>query len=350
MCALRSIQIRGADIVKLRFLNHLRYKRFLPLFIAPAILFAKGEVVPIAPAEEGIAPWFTGPLIAASATVIPGGHINFEPYLFYFNSPYFYDNDWDRERHITLQQVTLAPYLWIGLTKWADLQLLPVVTWRYRDGPSSLSLGDWSAKLEFQLYLSEIPHKNWLPSIKLGIQETFPTGKYRNLNPNKLFTDQTGQGAYTTNFQLDFARFLHFSGHHWMQFRLNLNWAISAPVHVKGLNSYGGGTGANGTVRPGQVGSVDFAVEYALTRNWVLACDFQWTCQGTSEFSGHPGVTPAGLPARDRQAASNLYVIAPAIEYNWSQYVGIIAGTQITLAGKNSNQYYSGVVAFNYYR
>ncbi len=28
-------------------------------------------------------PWFTGPLLAPSAHVVPGGYINLEPYLFY---------------------------------------------------------------------------------------------------------------------------------------------------------------------------------------------------------------------------------------------------------------------------
>ena len=325
-------------------------KKWCFLLSLPIALFADKAVVPVAPQLEWEAPWFTGPLLASSPTVVPLGHFAFEGYVTYLNNPARYDNDWKVVDVETFQQVVFQPFFWIGIAPWADLQLVPQWSWNYREGPAHWDLNDFTAKLEFQLYRDQIPNKNWLPSLKLGIQETFPTGKYRNLNPKKLFTDQGGMGAWTTTFQFSMGKIFHIHKEQWLQARLNFNYALSAPVHVTGLNAYGGGVGTNGTVRPGGDFYFDYAFEYSLTRNWALACDFVGDFRGCDHFSGKPGFNEDGSTVIVERQASIQWSMAPAIEYNWNESLGIIAGSWFTLAGKNSNKFYTCTIALNYYK
>jgi hypothetical protein len=90
-------------------------------------------------------------------------------------------------------------------------------------------------------------------------------------------------------------------------------------------------------------------LEYSLTRNWVLATDVLNTYTNKTWFKGRPGVTASGEPAGIGMHSSNRISLAPAIEYNFSDLFGIIAGCWFTVAGRNSGDFVSGVIAFNWY-
>jgi hypothetical protein len=47
------------------------------------------------------------------------------------------------------------------------------------------------------------------------------------------------------------------------------------------------------------------------------------------------------------QSCSAYFSLAPAIEYNWSDYVGIITGAWFTIAGRNALTFISSVTALN---
>lgn len=322
--------------------------RLLLLFIPIAI----AADIAVLPEPEAIAPWFTGPLLANSATIIPVGHWATEPYFYSIANTDRYDNHWDTLELDTLWNIAAQPFFWVGLTDWADLQLAPYFAWNYREGPAHWVFGDFPVRVEFQLYLDQIPHKHWFPSVKLGIQESFPTGKYDELDPKKLFTDLGGTGAYFTTIQLAFGKLLHVSGRNWVQMRLNLDYGFAPPVKVKGLNAYGGASDTKGTVRPGQMFAFDFSAEYSFTRNFAFACDITGTYTTSGHFSGRKGTGTDlhGNPVRDSLRASIQYSLAPAFEYSWSQTLGVIAGAWFTLAGKNTPKFASGVVALNYYQ
>jgi hypothetical protein len=322
-------------------------KKWVLFFVLPLSLLAKIELPEV---EKGIeAPWFTGPLLATSATVVPVGHFGIEPYFYAVDNFASYQENWSPRSQIPLWNLIYQVYMWVGLTQWCDLQIAPAWQWSYRGGPARWEIDDLSVKLEFQLYRDTLPHKSWIPSIKFSVLEILPIGNYKNLDPFKRRTDLSGWGSYTTLFQLAFGREFQISGVHWIQARLVLDYQISTPAHVSGFNAYGGGYGAHGTVYPGQQFQFDAALEYTLTRNWALACDFVGTIQGSSRFTGDPGMIEPTIPAVDKTQPSIQYSIAPAIEYNWSDEIGIIAGGWFTVAGKNISRFFTGVVAFNYY-
>lgn len=324
-------------------------------FLLPFSLMAfEGEV----DSQQAIKPWFTGPILATSGNIVPAGHFATQPYLLGIARTAFYDNNWNLQPIETIWSLQFRIPVWIGLTSWADFKISPVWMWNHRKDQSRWVLGDWLAQVDFLLHQDTLPSKSWLPSIKIGIRETFPTGKYQKLNPNKLGTDGGGRGGYTTSFSFNASKIFHFSGFHFLSLRLNLAYSIPTNVHVKGYNNYGGGVGTDGTVTPEQIFLAIVAFEYSFNRNWAVCCDLEGTVASKITFKGNPGMLPSregrfnptGVPAVNEAKASIQYSAAPGIEYNWSENLGLLAGVWLTFAGKNSSRFTTAVLSINYYR
>ena len=82
--------------------------------------------------------------------------------------------------------------------------------------------------------------------------------------------------------------------------------------------------------------------EYTATKNWALALDLNAVCAAKNRFKGK-STSKVGGPSSIQLS------LAPAIEYNWSSQLGVIAGSWFTIAGRNSTRFTSVVGAFNYY-
>lgn len=343
------------------------FRKLSLLFLLPCFLFAREKFVPanVTPEERLEQPWFTGPLLAAGATTIPVGHWNIQPYFFATQVPAHYNNHWHAQNVPDFWSLSTTVPAWIGLTDWMDIQIQPAWSWNHHQGfGGHWAIGDLGVQVEFQLFRDDFPPKSWIPSIKFGIRETMPTGKYRNLDPKKGGTDQGGGGSWETSFVLAMGRVFHLSGVHYMTARVNGVYTLFAPVHVKGFNAYGGGYGTDGTVYPKPSFLLDFGMEVSLTKNWAFAMDLVGVWHKGNKFSGDPGSLPqpAGTPtvgsgnvfahpvASNSSLSSIQYSIAPAIEYNFNADLGIIFGPWITLGGKNSSKFYSAVLSVNYYQ
>ena len=323
------------------------------LLLPFALTAFEGEIE----SSQEIQPWFTGPLLTTSGNIVPIGHVATQPYIFGLARTAFYDNQWHSQSIETLASLQFRTPVWIGLTSWADVRIAPVWMWNHRSHQSQWTLGDWSIQLNFQLHQDSLPYKNWLPSIKLMIRETFPTGPYQKLNPNKLGTDGGGRGAYTTMFGLGASKIFYFSGYHFLDLRLNMAYSIPTNVHVRGYNNYGGGNNTNGTVSPEREFFAIISFEYSLNRNWGISCDIEGVVFSKVTFKGRPGTVPAqdslvnptGVPASNERLASIQYSAAPGIQYNWSENLGVIGGVWFTFAGKNSSRFTSGLLSLNYF-
>ncbi len=112
---------------------------------------------------------------------------------------------------------------------------------------------------------------------------------------------------------------------------------------MHGLNVYGGNTSTRGTAYPGNNFSVNVGLEYSLSQPWTLALDLLYIYQAKNRFSGHDGGTPMTSPS------SASYSLAPAIEYNFSDKIGLIGGSWFTVAGRNTAQYINWILALNIY-
>jgi hypothetical protein len=284
-------------------------------------------------------PWFTGPLLTPSARVILPGHINLEPYLFCNIKTGNYGNKWKAISTPTYNQLNPQLQIKLGIYNRIDLSSTIQSFINVSQGKSGSSFGDLPIGIEYQLYQGE-PH-DWLNYAKLSIQEVLPTGKYRKLNPRLLNTDVGGQGSFITNIGLTFSKLTKLADNHFLGCRCNISTALSCPAKLKGYNIYGGSRETRGKIYPGTSYSFLAGVEYTLTKEFSLACDFQAQYAPRGRFKGFTLV-----PVRDPKSLQ--FSLAPAFEYNWSSSMGIIVGSWFSLAGRNSSRFISGVAAFNY--
>ncbi len=292
-------------------------------------------------------PFFTGPLITPTAHTIPKGHFNFEPYL-YVVSNYGIYNQNRRLKTGEHNTVVLAQFpVWVGLTDFMDISVMTQFNSRFKQDQASTQFGDVEALIEFQL-LTDTP-TNYFPAVKISISETFPTGKFENLDPSKSGTDVGGGGIYQTEIGLVASRMFAVTSCHYLSFRSALLYNFSPPSSVSGYHAYGGGLGTNGKVKVGDQIIWLGAFEYNFGAHWAIACDLEFLYQKKKSFSGKIGELPNGEPAMIGAPTSCQWSIAPAIEYNYNQHVGAVAGAWGSFAGKNAQAFLSGVLAINIY-
>lgn len=299
--------------------------------------------------QEPQAAWFTGPLLTPSGNNIPEGHLNLEPYVFATYSASHYNEDWKRvENGLGAWDINVLVILQVGVTPWLDFTLTPTWITSIANGSTTFSLGDCYAAFGLQL-LKQSP-TSWYPSVKLSFGETFPIGRFESLDPEQFGTDAAGAGSYLSRVLLTLGWKLHLWDIHWVQIRLSASGSIGAKVRVHGFSAYGGAFDTNGWVYPGTSGQLFFGFEFNLTQRWVFAFDALANFNSSIRFKGFPGFDEiTGLPADLSSGSSAQYSMAPAIEYNWNQNLGLISGVWFTFAGRNASAFTSWVTALNYF-
>ena len=323
-------------------------KRLFFVLLFAAVALHSKEVARAQRYKKYENPWTTGPLLAPSVAVVTPGHVNFEPYIYAVANTGVYNNKGKSVSTPTLWNNYLTTSLQVGLTSFMDMQISPSVYYNYVQGKANWEYGDTPVTIDFQIVK---PHhqESFVPYVKLVLVETFPSGNYRNLNPKKLATSLSGAGTYATTIGIAAGELFHIYKYNFLSTRLYIDYTYSAPTHVKGFNAYGGGFGANATVYPGNAYSFDAACELTLSKNWVFACDLVGSWTQKARVKGKRGVNALGSVARLGRPSSRQFQLAPAIEYNFSDNIGIISGCWFSFAGRNSSKFVSSVTAVNIY-
>jgi hypothetical protein len=281
--------------------------------------------------------WWTGPIIANSATTLPKGHLLVEPYL--------YDAISD-DGH-SFGSLTYA--LW-GVTDRLTVGAVPVFGYNQRDdGPDSTGIGAGDASVLVQYRLRSHRERGHGPDISLQLQETLPTGRYDRLDDRP--GDGFGGGTRSTLVQLNTQHYFWMPNGRILRMRANAGATFHGNATVDGASVYGTPAGFHGVASPGDAVSANGAWEYSLTQRWVLALDLAYSHQRSTRIrgtapapaSGTPESLALALPGRDT------YAIAPAVEYNFSPRVGVIFGVRyLKTAGAGDS--WTPVVAVNYVR
>ncbi len=292
-------------------------------------------------------PWMTGPLLAPSGHTIPKGHVNYEPYLFYTDSFGLYNSHGRVIKVPDTRTLNVNPLVGIGLTDYLDIQLSIPYYFNNRQNQRANNISDVAISMGIQVLKQK--DEGMIPSLKLSIQETLPTGNFRYLNPAKRGVDAFGAGSYQTTVSFNFQLLKEIIKNHYLNSRLSLATTYPKKVNVKGFNAYGGGNGTSGNLSPGQQYSADLGFEFQLTQHWVAALDVLYLNRKASSFSGTAGTTLTGGPANIGHGRVNQWSVAPAIEYNVNEKLGIIAGYWRSTRGRNANDFWSYVLAVNYY-
>lgn len=288
-------------------------------------------------------PWFTGTLLSTRGSTLDQGHAVVEPYFYYTRYGGLYNDNWRLQSAVVSETFIQQTYFIYGLTSRIDVEIAPQWLGTYAQGESSTGFGDFPLQLGFQAFRSR--PDSWVPDLRIWVQEIFPTGRYNNLTPSGTGLGGTGGGSYATTIGIGAQKAIGLTGDQVFRYRMNLTYGFYAPVTVNGFNSYGGGFGTEGRVDLGSVATVTVAGEYTLTRHLVLALDIGFQTVNATRFSGTPGVDMNGDPALVGKGYSNLLTIAPALEYNWNQHVGFIAGPWMSLRGRNTSEFFGAVAA-----
>lgn len=298
--------------------------------------FSEGEL------DQGeLLPWLTGPLLCPSGHLIPMGHVNFEPYFYWTKYSGFYDSKWNFQSTPHYFSDTLQLTLQIGVLPNTEFDVNPQFYYNRCKGQSDYRIGDLPITLAFQLF--DGATNRTIPSLKLRFDANIPIGKYEHLNPKKLLTDSAGSGSWSPAVGLVSSQLFQF-GTHFLAMRYFVEYGLTAATHVGGLSVYGGDAETRGTVYPGCSITAIVGTEYTLSQSWVLACDFQYVHQNKTRFSGHSPKVSVTSPSSEN------FSIAPAIEYNFNESIGLIGGAWVSFAGRNSSQYLNWVLALNVYR
>jgi hypothetical protein len=295
-------------------------------------------------AKKMFNPWYTGPLLAPSAHIIPPGLFNIQPYLFFTNNRAKYNEEGHSKDIPNLHVLNPVFLMQFGIIDWMDGIVSAQGVGNKQSGHSNMNWGDSSVSLGFGL-LSEGPYR---PALLISVKENLPSGKYQHLNPKKGGVDATGSGAYQTTLGLNISKVVWWVTDHPMSFRFAQSWGIPAMVHVSGYNAYGGGSGTHGKVRLGNSYSADLGYEYSFTQRWVFTLDVVYSYAQEVEFSGHRGVDAAGQPNAIGGPFNDQLSFAPGIEYNVNENLGFLGGVWFTAWGRNSLNFISGIVSFTY--
>ena len=107
-----------------------------------------------------------------------------------------------------------------------------------------------------------------------------------------------------------------------------------------------------GTPSPAASFFVNASWEYSLTRSWVLALDATYRHNWNTRVSGYNFLYPNSVQNQSSIrldcGSSEAFAFAPAIEYSWKPYLGVLLGTRVVPASHNTHATITPAVAIDY--
>lgn len=314
------------------------------LTIAAALAFASTTAMATPSTEVPAEVNFTGPLVTPAVNSMPAGMLNIEPYLIHTHMRGSYDNQGHRwERNAKLRQWQVAVPMMYALSDTNFVQLTLNASRTSGEGlhTDGMRMGDTTIRFQQRLRAPEADGTGLV--LSAAVAQRLPTGKYHHLDTNPL--NGTGNGAMRTTLAFG-AQQLHWLEHgHAIRWRTQLAWSPSpGRVRVRDGSVYGTDRGFRGHARLGQAWNASVAAEYVLDRRWVLVGEAIWNRASAVTLGG---LTADGSTTARRLAPSQEFSLAPAVEYHFNPNLGLIAGVQFTVAGRNTADYVAPQVALN---
>ena len=297
--------------------------------------------------EPDYKPIYAGTLLNFYSQNAAPGRLVFDPLLFATRYYGFYNQDWKKKNTKNVDEIELFLSLETGINDFIDINLIVAGFYSHVDGFSSWRYEDTWALLGFQVS-SDIKN-SWVPDFRIVVGQTYPTGKFDQLNPEKLESDASGTGSVTTYLIGVWQKIFYTFPNH--PFNINLNlWALFPnELSVRGFNVYGGGFGTKGRANPVMQYVASLGVEVTLDKHWGLGTNIFYEHDNSVSFKGNSGISLDGTPAKVGLPSSEQLSLAPSIEYNFDQNMSILGGVWFTVAGRNSSAFVSAVFEYFYY-
>lgn len=267
---------------------------------------------------------WTGPLLASNAETLPQGH--------FYTEPYFFDviSGGDHNPGSSgFYQYGLADNFTVGVQPFFSLG-----TKRFNRG---VAIGDF--KLLSQVRLSHFTAAHRVPSVALVMNLVVPTGKDDHLGALK---QGHGSGSFAPEIGVNVQHYFLLGNGRLLRARFNVLKNFPLRHDVSGRSVFGTGADFHGRAKPGSKTSVIAGVEYSVTKEWVLAFDLERDQWDHTKVVGHDG---SGALVKQTSPKSWNVGFAPAVEYNWSDRAGIIAGVWIVPKGHNTQSSVTPAIA-----
>lgn len=258
---------------------------------------------------------WTGPLLASNAETLPQGRVYTEPYLFDAISG---------DQH----NLGSSGFYQYGLLDNYTVGVQPYFAIGTRKEDRGVAIGDF--KLLSQLRLSHFTPEHRVPSVSVVLNLIIPTGKHDNLKPLR---QGHGAGSFAPEIGVNAQQYFLLKNGRLLRARLNFLKNFPLGTDVSGRSVYQTTAGFRGHAKPGSKTTFVVAVEYSLSREWVLAFDIQRDEWDETRLTGHDA---DGVPVKQTSPKSWNVGFAPAVEYNWSDRAGAILGVWIVPKGHNT--------------
>jgi hypothetical protein len=310
-------------------------------FLSAALVAAVMPAAVLAAPTHGEAN-FTGPLVTPAVNTLPTNTINVEPYLIHTNTRGWYDGGGNRhaEKPTARQWQVAVPVIY-GLTDNISVQLTLNAARTSVDGQHSdgLRVADSLLRLQTRLKAPEADGTGLV--LAASIAQRLPTGQYHHLDTNLL--NGMGTGAMRTTLALGAQQLHWLNNGHALRWRGQLAWSPSpGRITLRGPSVYATPTGFRGHAQPGQAWNASAAGEYMLNARWVLVGEAIWNRASGTRIDG--GASSYGAYT---YPSGHSLSLAPAVEYHFNPKVGLIAGVQFSVGGRNATDYVAPQVALN---
>lgn len=274
-------------------------------------------------------PWYTGPFFGTTSSNSPAGTAFFQPALIGADFYGAYNNKGSLHKKPSLYELNYSVYLQFGLFKTLlDATVIAQGFSSFIKGRQKISWGDTTAGLGIHLATEDM--KGARPEIRLLLDLIIPSGKYNSLDNDLEGRDGVGKGSWTFSPIFVMRKSFAQESNHPFKINLNLNYSLGTTTTVRGVSIYGGSQFTRGAVKPGNQALVNLSLECSLTQKWVFVLENIYQHAFKSTFSGQTGGGQVGWPA------SNLFSMAPELEYNVSKNYGWIGGFLFSATGNNA--------------
>lgn len=291
---------------------------------------------------------FTGSLLTGGAKTASAGSASIEPYLIYSSVQSVYDEHGRRQsKEAPSEQWQILLPATFGITDRLQGQLSVGAVRASSEAQHSDGARVTDTKLGLQYMLQAPNDDGTRPAISVALAHRFPTGDYDRLDANPL--NGTGNGASVNTVSLLSQQYVWLPNGRPLRWRAQAAYSPSPDrITVRGVSVYGTPADFRGHVRLGDSVGLSTAVEYSIDQHWALALDLTYDHYSSSRLIGVQQSSTQMADAIDRRdSARSVYSLAPAIEYNFSERVGLIAGVHFSVAGRHNDAFVAPQVAVN---
>lgn len=289
---------------------------------------------------------FTGPLITPNPAGLPQGNWYIEPYLVRVDSRDHYDNGGNRRRSTERNGAwaTVVPIIY-GFSDRVMGQMNLSAS-RSESGStrsSGFRAGDTTARLQ---YLLQAPNADGTrPAISVALVQRFSTGSHDRITGNPL--DAQGDGVQRTTAAVGVQQVVWLGNDRPLRWRAQLS-AGPAPSRtaISGASVYGTDDSFQGYISRGSVLGLSVGAEYSFNSRWVGVMEVAASREAAQRMSGFARNASGDFERIDEhRPASRSVTLAPAVEYHFSPTLGLIAGVEFSVAGRNTSHIVSPQIA-----